>query len=102
MLPGNCDTTLGYQGGPKCPHCGQWHLRAGYCQALDADGKLKGVTVKPSPVTDMALSVTDKLEAVTVKRCTVCAKPMPDSARADARFCSSKCRVKANRAKPKA
>lgn len=32
--PVNCDLSLGVA--PKrCPHCGQFHLRPGYCQALD-------------------------------------------------------------------
>ena len=38
VRPLNCSPKLGIagkDGAPRCPHCGLWHLRAGYCQALD-------------------------------------------------------------------
>ena len=32
----NCDKGLGLVGGKdRCPHCNQFHLTPGYCQALD-------------------------------------------------------------------
>ena len=33
MRPCNCGPQLGVEN--RCPHCGQFHLRPGYCQALD-------------------------------------------------------------------
>ena len=33
--PFNCDIHLARPGKDRCPHCNQWHLRPGYCQALD-------------------------------------------------------------------
>src|SRR6478736_2422013 len=35
--PFNCDPKLyvAGQGGERCPHCRLWHLRPGYCMALD-------------------------------------------------------------------
>lgn len=37
IRPLNCRSELGKLGGARCPHCGLWHLRAGYCWALDPD-----------------------------------------------------------------
>ena len=32
----NCDPAIGvFEKTARCPRCGQWHLRPGYCQALD-------------------------------------------------------------------
>lgn len=34
VRPLNCTTNIGEK--ERCPHCGQFHLRLGYCQAFDA------------------------------------------------------------------
>ena len=36
MISTNCDPDIAVHGvTARCPRCGQWHLRPGYCQALD-------------------------------------------------------------------
>src|SRR6185295_20381031 len=37
IRPMNCDSALGTK--DRCPHCNQFHLRPGYCQALDPVNK---------------------------------------------------------------
>ena len=37
VRPMNCDSALGTK--DRCPHCNQFHLRPGYCQALDPVNK---------------------------------------------------------------
>ena len=47
--PFNCDKLLG--SGDKCPNCGQFHLRPGYCQALDPRNAAQyGVSTQPRSV----------------------------------------------------
>lgn len=122
----NCAATLGFSA--ACPNCHQLHLRPGYCQALDpvspgftgskaiqsaARSKLRAgfekvhgpvVTDRPAHVTDKAQAVTDvtaSAEPVTASgtfECEQCGDPF-QSSRADARYCSPACRVKAHRAK---
>lgn len=116
----NRDPTLGVPGKDRCPYCGQWHLTPGYCWALDSkstahqnpamkrlqekyatkDVSELAVTV----ITDMVTDVTAKSQAVTdtktgARLCVVCGEPMPETARADARFCSAACRQRAHRTK---
>jgi len=56
MLPLNCDPQLGLIGSKaRCPHCNQFHLRPGFCQAVhkaslvDTEAVHKPVH-KPEPV----------------------------------------------------
>lgn len=107
MLPPNCAPELGRIGGERCPHCGQWHLREGYCQALDkrraaprtflyADSRTE--TAKPELVAVETLSTLDETDTAieTAIRCVVCGDPF-QARRADARYCSAACRLKAHR-----
>jgi predicted nucleic acid-binding Zn ribbon protein len=101
-----------------CPDCGQFHLRAGYCQALNpkaseairsgrrltlaesralARGPEAVPTVTP-PVT-LAPTVTSTVtpEDATVTRvCEACGKAVEGKAR----YCSGACRMRASRARP--
>src|SRR6185295_14432646 len=45
VRPMNCDSSLGTK--DRCPHCHQFHLRPGYCQALDPVNKPDAVNTEP-------------------------------------------------------
>ena len=90
LRPVNCDKTLGTA--EICEFCGMFHLRPGYCGALDSVNPLykrlnrvtlseKGVTLSPD---------------VTLRNCDVCGVEFTPK-RATAKFCSSACRKKASR-----
>lgn len=84
LRPSNCDPALGVK--EPCPHCGQFHLRPGYCQALG-----KGPRLVADETDDETLSQDE-----TLNECVVCAKRFTPS-RSTARYCSSACRLKAYR-----
>lgn len=118
----NCEAELGTVS--RCPYCGQFHLRPGYCQALDTinagkEWKLRDKyypevagrdpTSYTATVTKAGLVVTDNSEVglrpvdeehVTdnghVAICQECGKEFP-SKRSDAKFCSATCRKFASR-----
>ena len=103
-LPANCAPSLGRPGGERCPHCGYWHLREGYCQALNAKPLVALVetlsrpdetlteTLSPPEMADETLNEASE----TLTACAECGKRFT-SARATARYCSSACRLKAHR-----
>lgn len=91
--PGIHDAVANDKVRENCPNCNQFHLRPGYCQALDpinAD-KYPHLHVTDSSVTDN--SVTDKI-------CIVCNEPF-EAKRADAVICSAACRMRKRRAEGK-
>ena len=56
MRPCNCDPQVGVNS--RCPHCNQYHLRPGYCQALDPINVDKYRAVdKPDVDTDVDTTV---------------------------------------------
>ena len=55
MLPLNCPSDWGFR--EECPKCRQFHLRLGYCQAVDS------VVDKPPSVDISTLSSVDKRKA---------------------------------------
>ncbi len=100
----------------RCPRCGLYHLRAGYCQALDSDstwhtdrlGKAELVpdkSVVPLSESDVPLSpvpvpLTSSdvplREIVPLSQCEICGADF-EAKRSTARYCSDSCRVKAQR-----
>lgn len=77
----------------RCPNCNQFHLRPGYCQALDPANAERYPHLHAKAVTDSA--VTDN--SVTDKICIICEQPF-EAKRADAEICSAACRMRKRRA----
>ncbi len=117
--PTNCDPKqwTNRDKHPRCPECGLWHLRAGYCAALDPKSGWADLPkpwlkdVPPSPISvpltspDVPLSpksvpLTSSdvpvREIVPLSYCAVCGDAF-EAKRTTARYCSDKCRVKAQR-----
>jgi hypothetical protein len=96
--PLNCSAKLGEVGSDKkCPHCNQFHLRAGYCQALDpinAD-QYPHLHKRFNDETDDAPETDSETDAGALS-CVECGDPF-NSKRANARYCSPACRLKAHR-----
>lgn len=115
----------------RCPYCRMYHLRPGFCAYLErgyphfseallrkawesghllpstverekdvlmAEAVTDNPAVTDKPVTD-SRSVTDSPATGTAK-CNTCGKQFP-AKRADAKYCSGACRVKASRRKPR-
>lgn len=119
----NCDEVLGRVGGDRCPYCGQWHLREGYCQALGPKSgwhndpaarrlaKKHGVGPPKSVSNETVLeteTVNETEESVSsvsnetdgdTRSCVECGGELPSTARPSARYCSSACRLRAHRRK---
>jgi hypothetical protein len=120
VRPLNCGTGE-TEGGRRCPRCKQFHLRPGYCQALDpinADQYPEfHATVSPKnavspPAGDRGKSVTssnnnelenrvpdnpgDVTDNVPDRECAVCGVTFIPR-RSDAKYCSPGCRKKASR-----
>ena len=113
----NCDEKLYLPKGDRCPECDQFHLVAGYCQALDPQStwhesrlglawKAKRgeaiVPLNPISVPDVPDNVPDNpdvpdnLEIVPVKQCVACGLDF-EAKRSDAQYCSDACRKRAQR-----
>ena len=76
----------------RCPRCGLYHLRAGYCQALDSDSTWHTDRLgKAKHVPDVPLR-----EIVPLSQCEVCGADF-EAKRSTAKYCSDSCRVKAQR-----
>ena len=120
----NCSREIGIK--EKCPECGQFHLRPGYCRALNphatdvikriSEGEKVGVAeikraagrvgVVPDNSADVPdnvpdnRSVPDNLElsgtSVPDKICEECGSKF-QSRRSDAKYCGGACRKKAQR-----
>ena len=120
IRPLNCDKGTK----ERCPNCNQFHLRPGYCQALDPQktaidaGKDAWIKRRAAElrafyanidneelvpdnisVPDNLESVPDSIEYVPVNYCTECGEGF-EAKRKDARFCSERCRKRNQRAKP--
>jgi len=90
----NCDIKLGIK--EKCPNCGLFHLRPGYCWKLDpryppghklGDEIDETVTVSRNVSRNVTETVTP-----TVTECEECGKVIERG-----RYCSGACRQKAYR-----
>ena len=90
----------------RCPRCGLYHLRAGYCQALDSDSTWhtdrlgKAELVPDVPLTSLNVPLTSSdvplREIVPLSQCEVCGADF-EAKRSTAKYCSDSCRVKAQR-----
>ena len=121
--PFNCGTSLGTK--ERCPRCGQFHLRPGYCQALDPQKSAidagKDAWIKKRAAELRAFyaridSISDDDETFhsdhetfhdaetfhdetdNLRSCDECGEGF-ETARKDSRYCSSACRLKAHRRK---
>ena len=100
----NCDKLLGTK--EKCPHCGMFHLRPGYCSALDeipqeTVDRTKRLVYAKYGLRNETLSVVDETlsenETLTeTLKCEVCGNEFQPKRRT-ARYCSSACRLKSHR-----
>jgi hypothetical protein len=91
----NCPPGLGEVGGKdRCSHCNLFHLRPGYCSALDSPVlRVVAETDGETPIETLSLSETAN---ETLSACDECGKRFTPK-RATARYCSSACRLKAHR-----
>lgn len=103
VRPENCDPSIGdpsAKAPEKCPYCGQFHLRLGYCQALDPINAAqypqwhqKGLSVAKDETLSQNETLTETLRACAFDECGKMFKPL----RSTARFCSPACRLRAHR-----
>ncbi len=80
----------------RCPNCKQFHLRPGYCQALDPINREKYPEMWAKNVTDNCFPGDIVGPGVDDGICEVCGASFPKK-RLDARYCSPACREKASR-----
>ncbi len=110
IRPTNCDVLVGAK--ERCPECGMHHLRPGYCAALDSLSdwpntrlgkawlaKHPRETDKPIVVETANLETANETANETDRPCSECGIIFTPK-RADARFCSPACRLKAHRKDP--
>lgn len=60
----NCDPSLGVNS--RCPHCGFFHLRPGYCWALDLVNNPHGLSTIPPKTVDRQAPLVDKKASVDI------------------------------------
>ena len=118
FAPLNCDDDAGYYAHAKqrerCPRCGLYHLRLGYCSALDtAERRYLGrnglvnragepIDDVPDnvPLSDNPVPVTSEnvplRTIVPLSRCETCGADF-EAKRSTARFCSDACRKRSQR-----
>lgn len=105
----NCPPDWGTK--EKCPKCRQFHLRPGYCQALNPEasavigsGKLisleeaKRLARLPEPtLASVTPTVTEvvTVTATVTRHCPICDTPLPGKAQ----YCSVRCRKRSSRSK---
>jgi hypothetical protein len=56
IAPLNCSSKEHNPGQDRCPRCNQWHLRAGYCQALNRETETEKVSSGVSPWDEAGVS----------------------------------------------
>jgi hypothetical protein len=108
------------ESGRRCPRCKQFHLRPGYCQALDPinaaqypefhvtdkpkmpkrhRAETDGVSVTSNESNDLDVGVTlteDDVTPIEDRECDFCGTPYRPK-RSTSRYCSPGCRKKASR-----
>ena len=122
IRPLNCDKALGTK--EPCPHCAQFHLRPGYCQACDAqktaidaekdawiknraeelrafyaniDNDDETLSEEDETLTPKSETLSeDSVSIVPLNYCEVCGEAF-EPKRKTAKYCGAACRLKAHR-----